>query len=535
MTLNKLGRRRHSYRTPIGPTGSGGSGGGGGGPVGPFAKPKLAVVDYSSDMSNTRRDMFAKYPIVVINRSRGQLAQATTFNNSVRAINPSAKIYQYVILNEEGDNSSPTSDHFPFWQAVTNGGTDGLSWWVKDAATQNKTQWTSSFGNYELNITNYTTADSSGKRVPQVRADFYWTYYLSIFGSSIDGVFQDNLFWRPRHAVGLASNTAGDYNRDGSNDSISDPTLQSEYRASYTRFWDQLKTHRADLEIISNTDVMTGNLASVTRAEFTGKCEGALLEALSGKSYSVATYGGISEALKYYRSAMSNVKAGGFVMVNAYIDKNATLMDGERSSARYGLALSMLDDGHFTLCDDTGGVTPAEIDEFNWPIGDAVDAPPASPLSNGMWLRVYENGCVVLNPAENGGTYFKGRSGRSFTLRRVSSTVVEMVAVGWTHGLSVGDQFRIIRNRTKTSFNGTFTVTSVPNANTIRWSQSGASGETDSSPDGTFGVPATLNLAGQGYYLGEPGVPGVEDSIYTGNLVTNLTLFSGDAVLLMKS
>ena len=99
----------------------------------------------------------------------------------------------------------------------------------------------------------------------------------------------------------------------------------------------------------------------------------------------------------------------------------------------------------------------------------------------------------------------------------------------------MGDQFRIIRNRTKTSFNGTFTVVSVPNANTIRWLQDGTSGETDSAPDGTFGVPTTVDLTGQGYYLGEPGVPGVEDSIYTGNLVTNLTLFSGDAVLLMKS
>lgn len=531
MTLNKLGRRRHSYRTPIGP----GAGGGGGGPVGPFAKPKLAVVDYSGDMSDTRRDMFAKYPIAVINRSRGQLAQAVTFNNAVKSLNPATKIYQYVILNEEGDNSSPTSDHYPFWQAVNAGGTDGLSWWVKDAATGNKTQWTTSFGNYELNITNYATADASGNRVPQVRADFYWTYYLSIFGSSVDGIFNDNMFWRQRQAVGLGSGVCGDYNRDGSNDTISDTTLQTAFRSAYPSFWSQLKSHRADLEVIGNADVVSGNLASNSRAEYTGQCEGVLLEALCGKSYSVATYGGITEALKYYRSAMSNVKAGGFVMVNAYVTKNAPLMDGERCNARYGLALSMLDDGYFTLCDDTGSVSPFEIDEFNWPIGDAVDAPPTTPLSNGMWQRVYQNGCVVLNPAENGGTYFKGRSGRSFSITRVSSTEVELVAVGWTHGLTVGDQFRIIRNRTKTSFNGTFTVVSVPNANTIRWLQDGTSGETDSSPDGTFGVPTTLDLTGQGYYLGEPGVPGVEDAIYTGNPVTNLTLFSGDAVLLMKS
>lgn len=488
-----------------------------------FATPKIAVVDYSSDMSDTRKALLAKYPIIVINRARSQLAAAVTFNNGIKTLNPAAKIYQYVILNEEGDPQVSTSDHYPYWQALNAG-----NFWAKTSAGV-KTQWTTTWGNYEVNITNYPPVDGSGKRVPELKSDFVWTYYLSILGTSVDGIFEDNLFWRPRKATGLASNTCADYNLDGTNDLITDATLQAEYRASFVRFWDALKIHRAGLEIIGNTDIGTGNLPSISFAELTNKVEGALLEAVVGKSYSIGTYGGIGQALLHYRSALANVKAGGFVMFNTYVTSSKISVGGEYSIARYGLCMCLFDAGYYTLADDTSSVKPFEIDEFTFQIGTPVDAPPAAATSNGIWKRAYTNGCAVLNPAENGGKYMQGAG---FTLTRNGAGTQVTMTGTWVHGLAVGATFRIIRNRSKSSFNGVFTVATVNSTTSITWNQAGTAGETDTAPDGTFGIPKTIDLTAGAYKRGT----GTQDpTTNSGAAVGVLTLYSGDAILLLKA
>ena len=60
----------------------------------------------------------------------------------------------------------------------------------------------------------------------------------------------------------------------------------------------------------------------------------------------------------------------------------------------------MLEDGHFVHTPASGTMQPSWFDEFNAPIGSAAEPPPAAPAQNGIWLRRYSNGLVLVNPSK---------------------------------------------------------------------------------------------------------------------------------------
>ena len=43
---------------------------------------------------------------------------------------------------------------------------------------------------------------------------------------------------------------------------------------------------------------------------------------------------------------------------------------------------------------------PNWIDDYGAPIGDAAEAPPKAPAQNGIWMRRYTNGVVLVNPSK---------------------------------------------------------------------------------------------------------------------------------------
>lgn len=514
-----------------------------------YDKPKVAALDYTQTTDSTRRDLLAKYAIAVVNFSNvkitngGSIGTGRQLMLDVKAINPNIKFAQYTILSQM---YATNSDHTGQWTAINAGGTSGGSWWTKDAGTGNKTQYSPAdvlFPDvYEVNQTNYTTPDASGKRWPQKCADTYYTAKLAdLYGSGVlDYVFNDNTFARPRAAAGLAANTAGDINLDGTNDLITNATIQSEYRAGYPRYWDALRALMPNVGVMPNTEVysLNSNYPSIAYSELTGKAEAAFLEGVVSKNYSPDTYAGMTGVMNFYYGAIANVIAGGPVLFHASSD-SVRQAEAQQPLGRYGLTLCMLNEGFYTFTDQPNGGShvPFWLDEFDQNIGAGAESPPVAAWSNGVWKRAYTNGIVLSNPLPNGGKHLETIR-TSVILERIDASTVEMR--GYTHGRTTGDVIRIMGNRSKPSFNIVGASVTVVDSTTMRWSQSGTSGEIDqynnpggaTGPLGWFGVRATVDLTGQGYkrFLG------TQDSTHNdGSTVTTVDLYSADGILLIKA
>jgi hypothetical protein len=67
---------------------------------------------------------------------------------------------------------------------------------------------------------------------------------------------------------------------------------------------------------------------------------------------------------------------------------------------RYGLASALMEDGYFVHIPSTGTMKPNWIDDYGAPIGDASEPPPVAAAQNGIWLRRYANGLVLVNPSK---------------------------------------------------------------------------------------------------------------------------------------
>jgi hypothetical protein len=64
---------------------------------------------------------------------------------------------------------------------------------------------------------------------------------------------------------------------------------------------------------------------------------------------------------------------------------------------RYGLASALLENGYFAFTVNNV-IAPPWFDEYDAPLGSAVDAPPTAPTASGIWMRRYSNGVVLVNP-----------------------------------------------------------------------------------------------------------------------------------------
>ncbi|MED5619600.1 putative glycoside hydrolase [Ideonella sp. BN130291] len=309
--------------------------------------------------------------------------------NGLRAVNPNVKLAQYVVLNELYGTATPNTDTYSQVTQV-----NAANWWVRDAAG-NRVQWTNQFGAYEVNLTNWAPTDSTGKRWPQWKAEYDTS---AMFGklSGLNYIYVDNVMYQPRYDADLM--------RVGTNQSRNDPTIMAAFRTGYANYWAKMRTLNPTLKIIGNAD------SDMSYAEYKGQIEGTFNECLMGKSWSIETWGGWDQMMKRYRAHIANTKAPHDVLFQA-----CGISGANPAQARYGFASALLENGYFVYT--VNGLTvPYWADEFSAPIGTPLDAPPTAPTSNGIWMRKYTNGLVLVNPTAsalsiNIGTGYKHISG----------------------------------------------------------------------------------------------------------------------------
>ena len=303
--------------------------------------------------------------------SMGVSYMQSTINN-LRALNPAVKLSQYVVLNEwygtvTGDTATAT-------QEINNAG-----WWVLDAAGS-RVQWTAEFGNYELNLTDWSRTNAAGKRWTQWKAEYDTSSILRNV-SGLNYVFIDNVMFQPRYDA--------DHMRIGTNQLRSDPAIQSAFRNGYATYWQHLRTLNPGIKLVGNADNDLGH------AEFKGRLDGAFLECHMGKSWSVETWAGWHEAMKRFRAALANTIERTVVM------ETCAASGANAAQARYGFASVLLEDGgHFAYTISHTGM-PYLFDEMNAPLGTPAEAAPTAPNAAGLWVRRYTHGLVLVNPGNS--------------------------------------------------------------------------------------------------------------------------------------
>jgi hypothetical protein len=204
---------------------------------------------------------------------------------------------------------------------------------------------------------------------------------------SIDGFFEDNVFWRPR--------VDADWNRDGVTESKNSPLAGQWLREGYRKRF-------ALLHQLMPGKLQIGNIAdwgnsSAVLTELDQTLNGGVIEGLLGTSYSPETWASWSEMMRWYRKTMAAIAPPKLVAFHQ--QGNPT----DYKSLRYGLASCLLDDGYFAFTDVAKGYTGVVwFDEYDADLGQAVTPPATKAWQKGVYRRDFENGIALVNPKGNG-------------------------------------------------------------------------------------------------------------------------------------
>jgi hypothetical protein len=354
-----------------------------------------------------------------------------TVVKNIKAINPNSKVFLYHISMELSEESSAAAF------ASVREKVSAQKWWLYRQGTSGD-RVLSEFAVqtnkpvYTVNTTLFTPKDASGYQ--------YWEWdarqtVQNFFkpAPSLDGFFEDNVFWKPR--------TDGDWNRDGVIDSAGSAQAATWLRQGYKARFSLLRTLMPGKLQIGNVADWGDPKAVLT--DLSGQLNGGVMEALIGKNYSIERYGGFTPMLNWYRktmAALAEPKLAIFHQAGSPTDYQAM---------RYGLGTCLLDDGYYYFSDNAKGFTGVVwFDEYDANLGQAISAPPSSAWQNGVYRRDFEGGIALVNP--------KGNGVREVTLeedfKRISGKQATSVNNGQTaRKITLQDRDGIILLRTKRS------------------------------------------------------------------------------------
>lgn len=336
-----------------------------------YARPKVAALDYDfADSSATKQALLARFGFVIIGARTGTTLQQLAAG--IRARKSNIPLAIYTVPTETYCNPPSSGDTYnsAIWQAVQN-----TDWWLHQA-DGSKSAWSSTWGTCDVNYTAWGKRDASGRTWPQ------WRYQYDK-AQLIDHVpnawwFSDNGWASPR--------VSADYKRIGTNQAKTDPTIVSAIRSGMTAYWDLLHAGGANA-VMSNVD------SDLDFAPYQGKLRGAFYEGAMGRSWSIETWATWNDTMNRYRALMRNTY-GHLALFQVYGGVTDYAM------MRYGLASSLMEDGMYVYVPSTGTFKPTWYDEYDAPIGAPSEPPPTAPAQNGIWMRRYANGVVLVNPSK---------------------------------------------------------------------------------------------------------------------------------------
>jgi hypothetical protein len=296
----------------------------------------------------------------------------------IHEINPHSRVTVYV-LAESFRLPAPA-----VWKPMQ-AKIDAEQWWLT-TSDGNKVLSDYGHGTYILNITPFARKDEDGHTFGQWFAGFVNDTYVEAM-PHIDGIYTDNVFWKPRRD--------GDWNRDGKDDSNKDPTVQRWFRTGYRQYADRLR------DLIPPGKIMLANVADWVRpnaviTEYEGVFDGGVLEGMIGKSYSIEDRQGWAAMMAGYRKVMAAFRGPKLGIFEQHGDKH------DYQSMRYGLTSCLMDDGYYTFNDiATKNYGVNWFDEYDAKLGMPRNKP-TSAWQKGVWRRDFDGGIALVNPKGNG-------------------------------------------------------------------------------------------------------------------------------------
>jgi hypothetical protein len=318
----------------------------------------------------------AKYDIVVLG-FRPKWGQTThvpiqSVVRSIKKINPDILLGNYSILSEACVE----------YKDVTKERTailDMQRWWLTKA-DGSRVSLNPKTCRLEINFTEFSKPDASGRRYPEWAADwFYREYYAGV--PEFDFWYFDAIRFRTwiKEAdwKGIGENQRGD-----------DSALWPIYRKGQAAHFKEAQRLSPDMLFMANTD---NDLSS---AEYKGVLDAAFLECLMGKPWSLESRNGWQSMMNFYRSIGNNLRAPKTAVFGVCGNPN------DYRFFRYAFASSLMGNGYFSFANSDIYGIPPWFDEYNINLGRAIEIPPLAPTGGGLYKRTFENGLVLVNPTD---------------------------------------------------------------------------------------------------------------------------------------
>lgn len=315
----------------------------------------------------------ARYHVLVLDFHPGWRqgrGSADPMGDAVRAIkrlNPAIRIAQYSSLIDG-----------PLEAADKVRELDQMQWWLLNSRGERQRN-SPTYNAYDANITEWARPDAQGRRYPEWVAEHDYRYFHERL-PEIDIWYLDNTSSKPMVA-------RADWDGDGKDESASDPRIARAYRMGHVRGWQRIRELQPSAWIMANSD-------DLSSPEYSGKLNGAFMESLYGKSWSLGTWGGWGKVMDRYRSMMRNTLAPrlvGFGVVGR---------DDDYQLMRFGLASCLLDDGYYAYSSIDRQYSSAPwFDEFGADLGQPVEPPPQDAWDGPVYRRRFERGMALVNPS----------------------------------------------------------------------------------------------------------------------------------------
>jgi len=334
--------------------------------------PRLMALDYRAreTLREPVREHLARFDAVVLSFWRGfGEARIRTVVQDLRRRNPRVLLGQYTVINEVPGKARPDEAHYDLVQQL-----DKQSWWLRNKGGE-RVQWTQRYQAYEADLGTDASPDEDGLRWPQWKARRDVREVFSKW-PALDFVFLDNVFERPRvRAV---------WKRGGAEEDGRVSAVAAAQRQGYADYVTELHRHLPGLPVIANTD------GDLSQRELRGVFDGAFLEGLIGRSWSIETRAGWAAAMERYLAVSRHVKDRASVVLQA-----AGGADDFRQM-RFGLTTCLMGDGYFAF-GDAEGHGPPWFDEYEVKLGAPAGA--AEPVAGGpAWWRRFSRGMAIVNP-----------------------------------------------------------------------------------------------------------------------------------------
>jgi len=335
------------------------------------------------------QDYLAKLDWAVVNVWPGWRGTGgVTVEQALRGVkdrSPTTKLFIYVANNELHDTTDPSDAYTAVRNKV-----DSMNWWLYSSGGSGarvKSTWGTV--HYILNTSNYSPRDSSGKNFNDWFADWSIATYITN-NPSVDGLFADNVFWKPR--------VDGDWNRDGTLDYADASGTQTVFREGYRSFFNRMKQQMpaGKLALGNVADWHDAKRSGRAMPEFESQLNGGVLEAAVGKSYSIETQLGWSALMAAYRETLAQMGVPKLLLFEQFGATN------DYQSFRYGFTTALMDDGYYQFADINEQIKAVWFDEYDAKLGKALSSPPTSAWSKGVYRRDFENGIALVNPRGNG-------------------------------------------------------------------------------------------------------------------------------------